>query len=675
MTELRKEPYTIPAADLGMENPLPRFRDLEEDGWVRVDPSVPEEDRRSLGWRTGYRVLPHRLQDGYNRERRPRAFASVVLENEHLCATFLPELGGRLVSLVHTPTGRQLLYRNPVFQPANLALRNAWFSGGVEWNTPHFGHHYLTCAPLFAARVRGLGGEPALRLYEWDRLKCFPWQIDFHLPPGSRFLLTRVRLRNPHDREIPMYWWTNIAVPEAPDARLLCPADSAFHGTEDGLALLGLPAPAGTDVTYPTNLRAAYEVFLRIAEGRRRWVAVLDGAGRGLVQTSTDRLRGRKMFCWGASRGGRRWQEFLSLPGEAYLEIQAGLARTQMESLPMPPGAEWTWTEAFGLLEADPGRVHGPDWGTAWEAADTALEAALPRARLEAWDRELMAVTTRAPEEMLAHGAGWGALERRRVARQGRPDPVPPEWVFPEATLGADQELWRALLEEGALPERSPGEDPGQAMIQDEWRELVEDGLRAGRGDHWLSWLHLGVVRREALDLSGAREAWEESLARRPSGWALRALATLEASAGRWEEACGLWRRAWEAGPQIAPLAVEYAQALFQTEPYGALQDFLAASPAPVRAHERLRLLGVRAALKTGRLEEAGGLLDHEFATIREGEVTLTDLWQEGRVAAADGAPMDDALRRRVRREFPPPRHLDFRMHADTENGEKGEKP
>ena len=64
-------------------------------------------------------------------------FRVAVLENDHLRATFLLELGGRLWSLLHKPTGRELLSVNPVFQPANLAIRNAWFSGGVEWNIAH----------------------------------------------------------------------------------------------------------------------------------------------------------------------------------------------------------------------------------------------------------------------------------------------------------------------------------------------------------------------------------------------------------------------------------------------------------------------------------------------------------------------------------------------------------
>ncbi|WP_344841667.1 DUF5107 domain-containing protein [Nonomuraea dietziae] len=46
----------------------------------------------------------------------------------------MPGLGGRLWSLVELSTGRELLHRNPVIQPANLALRDAWFAGGVEWN-------------------------------------------------------------------------------------------------------------------------------------------------------------------------------------------------------------------------------------------------------------------------------------------------------------------------------------------------------------------------------------------------------------------------------------------------------------------------------------------------------------------------------------------------------------
>ncbi|MFN8450418.1 MAG: DUF5107 domain-containing protein [Anaerolineae bacterium] len=54
-----------------------------------------------------------------------------------------------------------------------------------------------------------------------------------------------------------------------------------------------------------------------------------DGDGKGLVQVSTDPLRGRKLFLWGTGSGGARWQEWLGGEGQSYLEIQAGLAPTQ----------------------------------------------------------------------------------------------------------------------------------------------------------------------------------------------------------------------------------------------------------------------------------------------------------------------------------------------------------
>jgi len=63
-------------------------------------------------------------------------------------------------------------------------------------------------------------------------------------------------------------------------------------------------------------------------------------------------------------------------------------------------------------------------------------------------------------------------------------------------------------------------------------------------------------------------------------------------------------------------------------------------------------------------------LFDHEFATVREGEVTLTDLWftyHERRLAAEEGVATNDGLRERVRVMYPPPARIDFRMAAASE--------
>jgi len=665
MTVLRTEPYVIPAADLGPENPLPAFRSQNSDREMgsKVD-AIPEEDRPGLGWATGFRVLPYRLQDGFNRHRTPRAFFSVVLENEYLKVRILPEIGGQVTSILHKPSGTELLECNPVFQPGNLALRNAWVSGGIEWNTAQIGHHYLTCSPLHTARVTGLHGEPAVRLYAWDRVKCFPFQVDLILPPHSPFLYARVRLINPHDYELPMYWWTNIGVSEREGRRVLCPADTAF----EGLKLMDLPMVGGTDATYATNMRRSYDLFFRIPRSRRPWIAIVSPDGTGLVHASTDRLIGRKMFAWGMGPGPRRWQEYLSTEGHVFQEIQAGLARTQDHSVPMPANTQWAWTEALGYFRTDPAKVHSEDWQEAYGEGERVLAEMLPRDQLEESDRMLAEVTTRAPDELLFRGLGWGALERRRLAAMDLPDPIPQELVFDAADIGDEQAPWLALLESAHLPERHPGEDPGHYVVQEDWRDLLQQSISDGKGDNWLTWLHLGVMDVEHQDPEAAKEAFERSLQRAPNGWALRNLAMLALREQDAETACELLGQAWDTGPRIASLAVEYGGLLMRLERYDALRDFISALPEDIRSHDRIRLMSVRIAIINGRYGEAERLLDYDFVTVREGEVSLTDLWFElhaRRMATDEGIEMNDELLRRAKRQFPPPARIDFRMWVD----------
>ena len=499
---------------------------------MRIDESVPPEDRNNVGYGCDTGCLPHRLQGDYGRERRLRAFRVAVLENEILRAMFLLELGGRLWRLFHKPAQRELLDGNPVFQPANLAVRNAWFSGGVEWNIGIVGHTPYTCSPLFAARVQG-DGTPVLRLYEWDRVRETPYQMDFYLPDGSPWLLVRVRITNPNNRKTPMYWWSNIAVSEKPDTRTAAPADRAYKfGYRGALALVPIPVLEGVDVTYPTEVLSSNDFFYRIPDGHRPWVTALDKEGRGLIHASTSRLKGRKMFVWGMGAGGRRWQEYLS-PGHPYVELQAGLARTQAECLPMPPRADWSWLEAYGLMEADTRRVHGSHWSSARDAVEVRLNDMLPQKWLEDELLRTQVMADRPPEEILHRGSGWGALERHRRQRANEGPFCSEALVFDDASLGEDQSPWLGLLDNGALPCRRPTDLPGSWMVQREWREFLERSVRKGRGDHWLARLHLGVMYYHAREFSAAKQAWEQSLAMAPSPWALRNLAVAAKHEGR----------------------------------------------------------------------------------------------------------------------------------------------
>ncbi|MFN8530596.1 MAG: DUF5107 domain-containing protein [Anaerolineae bacterium] len=664
MSELRLEHWTIPTAPVGPENPLPAF-DLP-----RYQPMLPEGRARGsaddieAGFVPDY--LPYPVQDGYTRQRQPTPQPMAVLENETLRAAFLLDWGGRLWSLVHKPSGRELLYVNPMLQPANLAMRNAWFSGGVEWNMGVISHTPFTCAPLFAARLATPDGTPVLRLYEWERIRQAAYQIDAYLPDGSSVLYVRVRLVNPHDHPLAMYWWSNIAVPEADDVRVIVPTERTIRYALSISEMQTVPVPIveGEDITYTTRFKRAADYFFQIPPSERPYITALDASGAGLIQTSTSRMFGRKLFLWGTGQGGKRWQEWLSGPNHRYLEIQAGLATTQLEYATMPPHAEWSWLEGYGLMQADKNTVHGVDWGAARHEVESHLETISPRTAFEAEYARGETWKDQPPQELLHHGAEWGALERLRREQSDEPPFASAALTF-ETVNSPTAGAWRTLLDTGKFPDTD--DLTGGLMVQREWRRRLEASLANHPDSGWEAWLHVGIMRLHDGDWQGAWAAWEASLTRKRTAYALRNLAVLARQQGQWEKAAAYLLEAHALQPDLIPLLVEAARTLIDA---GRAADFLALLsklPEAVQQHGRVQLLEVEAALAAGEIDRAAKRFADGFEIVdyREGDEILTELWHRthlARVSRDEGIPIDAALSERVRREYPLPSAYDFRM-------------
>ncbi|RXS69951.1 DUF5107 domain-containing protein [Streptomyces sioyaensis] len=673
-TSVRRTTLTLPAAPLGPDNPLPALRAGHDPHPVALAPDtrLPADMARQLRHAPLRSILPTRMRDGYGRARRSTEVEALVLENDRLRATVLPGLGGRVYSLHHKPTGRELLYRNPVWQPAAFALNGAWFSGGIEWNIGATGHTTLTCAPLHAARVPAPGGGEMLRLWEWERLRDLPFQVDLWLPDGSDFLHVGVRIRNPHPHTVPVYWWSNTAVPEDAGTRVLAPADEAWHvGYDRTLRRVPVPDSDGADRSYPLRSEYPADYFYDVPEGARGWIASLDADGRGLVQTSTGTLRGRKLFLWGAGRAGRHWQQWLTEPGTGgYAEIQAGLARTQLEHVPLDAGGEFAWLEAYGPLETDAATVHGADWAAARGEVAARLAAALPRADVEAAYAAWRPYADHEPKESLATGSGWGALE---VARAGLDLPGTP---FEAATLGAEQEPWLTLLTTGDLPAAGPA--PGPALVAPAWRELLESAAPGPATDY-----HLGLAQWHAGDRAQAVRSWERALAQGAGCLPLYCLAVAESVAGeparaadRYAQACaaaaraasgeGPHARAWQ---EVLPaLAREAVPALLAAGRTAEAAQLLAGLRQTGPADGRFALLTAQVLLAQGQPAAAREIFDagFEIAALREGDEVLGDTWYAiaERLVAA-GGPVTEDVRATARATHPLPERYDYRMRPE----------
>lgn len=617
-TELRLETLTIPAAGLGVESELPPLVSERELHEVAPADGVPEEIVRNLGNGHVPNLLPYTIQDGYDRRLEDRAFTVAVLENARLRATLLLERGGRLWSLWDKDSGRELLYHNACLQYGNLALRNAWFAGGVEWNCGIIGHSPQTCAPVYAARVEGPNGEPVLRIYEYERIRGVFYQLDFRLPEDSRFLFVSLTIRNPNVRPTPMYWWSNMAVPQAPDVRVLVPACRAFSfGYRASLDVVPFPEPEGFDASYPSRATMPRDFFFDVPSERRKWIAAVNGSGHGVVQASTARLKGRKLFVWGTGPAGVNWQRLLSPLGGEYFEIQAGLAHTQLEYLPMPPNAEWTWTEAYGPADGIP-RGAFEDEVAAMEGS---LEADLPTPVLDRVESEAETFRHREPVEQLHIGSGWAAVEQTRRRLDGE-EPLPLAGLPFRFTPGTDEDHWIAFLERGAEPPAS------SFQVGDGWRDrLAAHPVHAG-------------------DTVAAIRAWYGAKRRPGEAIALRNVAVACHREGKTAGAVAAYRAALSAGEPSMALAREVLGYLAEHAPK-AVDDALRRLPRAILNDGRVRLYEARAALALSDPEPARRFFAQRVvvADLREGDRALEALWSALRAIGEGGGEMPTSMR------------------------------
>lgn len=663
---------TLPLAPLGPLNPWPQFRFQLPERPIEVPAGLSAEDRAGMFTNASVPPLPYLLQDNYTRQRQPGQLPTVVVENKALRATFYPSLGGRLASLYDKRAGRELLFDNPVFQPANLAIRNAWFSGGVEWNGPLYGHSLLTCSPIYAGLLQ-TGRGPLLRLYEFDRALETTWQVDVLLPRGDDRLWVHVKARNPNPHAIDFYWWTNIAMRLEPRTRVLAPFDYVLSHTASGNSRGEFPMVEGRDGSYPVNYHHAQSIFFRKPASAQPWMVAIDGEGRGLSHVSTTTLSGRKLFTWGTSRGGKHWVDFLSEDGRGdYIEIQGGVTPTQLQTRPLAAGQSLEWTECLAPIAIDVPAAHNRDYAVACSAASAAVGQRVPVAEMHKIDA-LLTSTSDAPLEAVLHrGAVWGRLHEERTGKR-----LSPGLTF-DAQPEEAERPWAELAAGGRFSPESLREPPRSFAVSAGWTSRLQQSL-SRQGATWLHHLHLGVAFLEAKDFQAARQHFQASLDRQECALAHRCLALIHQRDGNLAAAQASYERAWQrcvaekhnpAATRLqnsdeANLAVEIDQFFLRHRRFAEFARFTQALPDDVRRHERIQLMQAEVALAEGDYPAVRRLLDREFCTIREGEVSLSELWFASYIEETQkrvGRPLTTAEKQQLMAKYPPPRAIDFRM-------------
>lgn len=587
---------------------------------------LDEEDEIFEGYGRLETSYPYRRYNCYDRKLFRKEVRTAVLENDFLYAEFLPEYGGRLWKLIDKTTGRNLLYTNDCIRPSNLAARDAWFSGGVEWNIGIIGHTPYTMDPLFTAGLEDQDNNPVLRMYEYERIRRTVYQMDFWLSPDSRFLNCRMRIVNDSDTVVPMYWWSNMAVPEYDQGRVIVPAEEAYTCSPGKVYKVKLPEVNGIDITRYGSIPNQVDYFFNIPQERRKYIANLDHQGYGLLHLSTARLRSRKLFSWGHNQGSARWQAFLTKNAGNYVEIQAGLGKTQYGCVPMAPHTAWEWLEQYGAVKMEPDIVACPfekAKETMEKEAAAVFEACAPEEKLKATKP-----LAKQKAVVVYEGSGYASLENDCRKEAGEV-PMSPHLDF--SSHDTRQNIWREFMEAGGMPRPAAEERPEDFTADDRWFQKLSETVKGRDRENWYAHYHLGLQFLYRRDIDSAYSAFRRSNELTENVWAQHGAAVCLARTGRLREAVqmlygALVKRRWDLS-----FVKEVFRIMIALKAYPEVLSGYELLDERLQSDNRLYFAYIQALYGTGEYQKAMRLFedaeDMEIADIREGEDALDKLW------------------------------------------------
>lgn len=435
MPRLEKRKYRV--SNFTEENSLPHLSQSRQT--YKSKSTIDDFEGLFIDYGKRETSYPYTQQNAYSEETE-REITVAVVENDYLYAEFLPTFGGRLWKLYDKKKQKNVLYTNDVIRFRNLSIRNAWFSGGVEWNCGIIGHSPFTCSQMYCAFVQGKNGEEVLRFYEFERTREIYYQMDFWLDENK--LMTAVRIENPNTYVVPMYWWSNMATPEYKGGRVVVPASSAYNNSDGmGIKKSSIPFDNGIDVSYPENIPNTIDYFYDISPNETKFIANVDKDGFGLLQFSSNNLKGRKLFSWGHRKGSAHWQRMLTDKAGNYVEIQAGLGKTQYECVPMPPKCVWTFCECYTLADI-PGEKVSADYFDLINEVEKQINSLGGSTVLDNKLRDFAENISLQKGEIVLYGSGFGYLNGMFGGK------IPQQLEFVQSQ---DINGWISLLKSGKI--------------------------------------------------------------------------------------------------------------------------------------------------------------------------------------------------------------------------------
>ena len=292
----------------------------------------------------------------------PQSYRALVIENEYLQLTFLPELGGRLYRCVYKPTGQNIFYQNQVIKPSHWgpfmpAEHNWWLAaGGMEWAVPVHEHGYEFGVPWNYA-VEATSQDTTVVLWDSRDSDRLQFEVQITLPPQQAVFIVRPRLTNPLTNDTEVQLWLNAMLTLgsqtiAPETEFVLPEGPVVvHSTGDSLLategkVMSWPIHGERDLSRYANWNQWLGVFVQQPE--QNFVGAYNHTtGLGVARIfSPQAAPGVKLFAFGPDFNDRG---HYSDDDSQYFELWGGANRTfwPQDNLLLPAGGEISWQETW----------------------------------------------------------------------------------------------------------------------------------------------------------------------------------------------------------------------------------------------------------------------------------------------------------------------------------------
>lgn len=635
----------LKSGEIGEYNDIPDITVKDNPLWFEPDENITEKERENIGKGMVASVLPYRMQNLYNRDFKERTYTSAVLENEYLRAEFLPEFGGRLWSLYDKKLEKDIIYKNDALIFCNLAICNAWFAGGVEWNCGVRGHSHFTCSPLFTRKVIGKAGNEILRMYEYEEIRGLVFCIEATLSDDK--LIMNITVKNTKTTPTYMYWWSNIAVEQKEGTRYFVPASRSFVTSyrEGGFMVtkIDIPISDGKDISDPYHSHDAIDYFFDIPEQNKKWISSIEADGKGLLQYSSDRLFGRKAFLWGNLPGGKHWNQWLT-SGRDYLEIQAGLCKTQFEHFPIEPFCKLNWTEVYKGID-----IKTPE-GDYFERVQK-IDSFVP----ENFDYKYL-FEEESVEPITVFGRGKGYLYERLRGYKFHE-----KCEFPRDSVNENEKYYLNILN----GETADGGQKTAYIYGKEWINAIEQKACLTAFDKYI----LALLYYSEKDFDKSLELLLESVKENETFYSLAALSLLLSNIfENHTQAVEIVKKAVELNSEYLPTVIKYGEISIKAQKYEEFINYYNTAPEKIKNSGRVKMYVGHCLVATDKLEEAKTFINKDLVIedIREGEYAISNVWvmlYKKELAILENRKIEEISNDEVLEKYPLPYDIDFLMH------------